>query len=103
MSSGDVTITTAFDTGDEIVHKPTSQPYMVACVHGQYLHTSGNPEQRLMVSECVLKRQALERERRAHLEQMAKSTSKNHRAECARTRLAEMIADEPYMDPYYGE
>lgn len=103
MNPGDVEITPQFDTGDLVVHKPSQTPYMVACVHGYYLHTAGYPEQRLMVGDCVLQRRATETERRNHLGAMAQSTSQGHRASCARQRLAEINADEVYYDPCYAD
>jgi hypothetical protein len=82
------------DTGDIIVHRPTKDVYMVACVHYPYLHTAGYPEMRLQVDSCVLKTKATESQRRANLEAMAQSASKGHRATCARERMTTMQADE---------
>lgn len=96
-------ITPPFDTGDVVVHRPTNMPYMVACVHGHYLHTTGYPDARLVVGDCLLQRKATDHERLRHLEAMAQSSSQGHRAACARSRLADAKEALVYeTDSFYG-
>lgn len=75
------------DTGDEILHKPSRERHMVACVHPPWLHTAGFPELRLLLIDCTLVREATAEERHAHLSGMAASSGTGHRPVCARERL----------------
>jgi hypothetical protein len=75
------------DTGDTILHKPSRERHMVACVHSPYLHTAGFPELRLLLIDCTLIREATAEERHQHTVSMARSSGTGHRSVCARQRL----------------
>ena len=88
------------DTGDVIFHRPSKTQYLVACVHGDFLHTIGYPEKKLLVESCDLVTQANSTLRRQQIETLAGSTAHTHRPVCARERLAK--EQEAEIEQYAG-
>jgi hypothetical protein len=82
------------DTGDSVVHKPTGDVYLVACVHAPYLHTAGFPECRLLIADCVVKDTCSDSMRRDIIKRMAGSSGMGHRSVCARERLRSIMDEE---------
>lgn len=78
----------SIDSGDWIEHH--GRRMQVACVHGSMLRTLGHPEITLLVELCTLLEQATSEQRNQVLLALAGSSSRNHRPECARERLASM-------------
>jgi hypothetical protein len=81
---------TTYDTGDTILHKSTGIVYDVACRHDEYIYTAGSPSRNIPIAGCELVRKASESERLSALKAMAAVQSRQHRPECARSRLAEL-------------
>ena len=93
---------TEIDTGDIIRDKATRLTHLVACVHDPILHTAGFPELRLRLIDIELVSTATEQQRNDQLDAMSHSSSKGHRAECARERLRSQTATACDED-YYGD
>lgn len=73
------------DTGDVVIYQ--GQRIMVACVHDDYLHVCGYPDATIKLMAVKLAEKASPEQRDHALRTLAESSSRSHRAECARRRL----------------
>lgn len=78
------------DTGDEVLHVPTGEHWIVACVYGEYLSWCGWPEGFADLSDCTLVRKATPEQRVKLLQEMAAMRSDDHRKHYARHILGLM-------------
>jgi hypothetical protein len=74
-TGGEMTI----DTGDTVMHIPTGETWLVACVQGNDLSWCGWPEGYAKVKDCRLIRKAPPEERLALLERLADMQGHDHR------------------------
>lgn len=77
----------SIDTGDHVLHRPTGETWVVACVQGEHLSWCGYPEGRAALSDCDLVRKAGPEERRNLLADMARMDGSDHRGRYARETL----------------
>jgi hypothetical protein len=84
----DETQATSIDTGDAVLHGPSGEGWIVACVRGDRLSWCGWPEGMADLSDCTLLRKATAEQRDALLAEMAKMQGGDHRGRYARERLA---------------
>ena len=76
------------DTADVVKHAPSGEEWVVACVRGDRLSWCGWPEGTAALADCTLVRKATPDQRQLLLQDMAASSSGDHRARYARTQLA---------------
>jgi hypothetical protein len=82
------TQTECIDTGDVVLHTPTGEEWLVACVRGDRLSWCGWPEGMADLADCTLVRKATAKERHSLLAEMAHIGDSDHRGRYARDRLA---------------
>lgn len=78
------------DTGDYIIHEPSGEKWIVACVQGEYLSWMGWPEGMAKLEDCKLLEKATPEYRMNLLHEQADSMTNDHRSIFARHRLAAM-------------
>lgn len=76
------------DTGDYVLHHPTGEQWVVACVEGEYLSWCGWPEGMAKLSDCELLEKATPESKEKLLHQLADTTSNDHRSRFARHILS---------------
>ena len=79
---------TDIDTADHVLHKPTGETWVVACVRGDRLSWCGWPEGMAALADCALVKKATPDERDKLLRDLAASSSSDHRAWYAQARLS---------------
>lgn len=67
------------DTGDVVLHGPTQERWVVACVDGDRLSWCGWPEGMAALSDCTLIKKATPEERQKLLHQIAGIHGASHR------------------------
>ena len=77
------------DTGDWVVHCPSGEHWVVACVDGEYLHWCGWPEGDAKLSDCVLTKKASSEYRLKLLNEIASMSGDCHRKRHAIATLAQ--------------
>lgn len=77
----------SIDTGDVVLHRPTGEKWLVACVQGDRLSWCGWPEGTANVADCDLIEKATSEKRRKLLDELAASSSDGHRQRYARNVL----------------
>lgn len=75
-------------TGDTVLHKPTGEIWVVACVEGKHLSWCGWPEGTALVADCELKEKASDEYREALLKNLASMKGNDHRQRYAARLLA---------------
>lgn len=75
------------DTGDTVLHTPTGEEWMVACVQGSELSWCGWPEGRAALDDCKLVKKATPGERDSLLADLANMKGGDHRQRYALERL----------------
>lgn len=84
----------AIDTGDEVLHRPTGEHWVVAYVRGDRIAWCGWPEGEAALADCELVTKANEGYRRQLLEQLAKADG-DARGRYAKARLARSSMQAP--------
>ena len=74
-------------TADVVLHIPTGESWVVACVEGDRLSWVGWPEGWANLSDCVLIDEASPEERHKLLVQMSRMSTDDHRRRFARQAL----------------
>ena len=87
----------SIDTGDEVLHRPTGETWLVAFVKGDRLAWCGWPAGTVPLGECRLVRKATRDERANLLQEMAR-TPGDFRGDYARERLL-LRGDERMREP----
>jgi hypothetical protein len=77
------------ETGDVVLHSPTGERLVVACVDGDRLSWCGWPEGMAALSDCTLVEKAGPEDKARLLEQLAALREPDHRGRHARATLAE--------------
>jgi hypothetical protein len=67
------------DTGDVVLHGPTGERWVVACVEGDRLSWCGWPEGTAALSDCTLVIKAKPEEREKILQALADMSTNDHR------------------------
>ena len=75
------------DTGDRILHRPTGETWIVACVQGDRLSWCGWPRGTAALSDCTLVKKATAEERHKLLREMAEMSTSDHRQRYAQVVL----------------
>lgn len=78
------------DTADHVLHGPTGETWVVACVQNERLSWCGWPEGTADLADCTLVKKAAPEERDKLLREMADMNSSDHRCRYAKRRLEEM-------------
>lgn len=78
--------TTAIDTADHVLHRPSGETWLVAYVRGDRLSACGWPDTMAAIADCDLVKKASQAERLELLRSMAKG--EGHRASHARDALS---------------
>lgn len=76
------------DTGDVVLHAPTGERWVVACVEGNQLSWCGWPEGWAKLEDCTLAEKATPGRRLELLHAMAKMHNNDHRRRFAQNILA---------------
>jgi hypothetical protein len=76
------------DTGDTVLHAPTGEQWIVACVNGDRLSWVGWPEGSAPLTECTLVAKATKEKRDEMLRLLAAMTGDDHRKRYAQQRLS---------------
>ena len=79
------------DTGDHVLHEPSGETWVVACVRGKSLSWCGWPEGMAALSDCKLVKKATPEERAKLLADLAAIGSSDHRAIYARAVLDDAL------------
>lgn len=74
-------------TGDTVLHKPTGEEWLVACVQGDNISWVGWPEGTAKIADCVLIERGTDDERHKLLLSMANMSGDDHRKRYARNVL----------------
>lgn len=82
-------------TGDVVMHRPTGERWVVACVENGRLSWCGWPEGMVPVGECELKEKASDEERYKLLRELASMNGDDHRK-----RYAERVLSAPPSQPH---
>lgn len=86
-------MTEAIDTGDSVLHRPTGEHWVVACVQDGRLSWMGWPEGTASLSDCELIDKATPQRRMYWLQELAKpnggESDNDHRRRYARHRLSQ--------------
>lgn len=77
------------DTGDTVLHKPTGEKWLVACVQDGRLSWVGWPEGTAALSDCELSARATLESREGLLREMAAIAGDDHRKRYAERRLSQ--------------
>ena len=72
------------DTGDYVLHRPTGEKWVVACVEGEYLSWMGWPEGMAKLADCELLEKATEESRLKLLYELSDNMTNDHRSRFAR-------------------
>lgn len=81
----------SIDTADVVLHQPTGEEWVVACVEGNRLMWVGWPEGWANLSDCILIRKATREKYIWWLREMARMTNKDdRRGRYARRKLNEL-------------
>ena len=75
------------ETGDIVLHKPTGEQWVVACVVGEKLSWCGWPEGSANLEDCELIQVASDDERFSLLQEMSRMPGNDHRKRYAIEKL----------------
>lgn len=94
----------AIDTADTVLHRPSGERWVVACVEGKHLSWCGWPEGMADLADCELVEKATPEERDELLKRLAaiqdEHGRRDHRKSYATHRLAQNgRAERPEGDP----
>jgi hypothetical protein len=78
------------DTGDYVLHVPSGEKWVVACVRGEYLSWMGWPEGMAKLADCELIEKATPESKARLLHELADNKTNDHRSRFARHMLAEL-------------